>query len=97
MTNDLTTPISEPVRRVADLLIASGAREVYLINAFTNGTPSAESELGFAVAGLSPEIFYRTLGEAMFAANRDLDLVDLDGGGPRVDYLKATGSLRRVA
>lgn len=80
-----------------DVLRTAGAREVYLFGSAAEGSMDEWSDLDFAVAGLPPERFFRTLADAMSAADYDIDLIDLDHGGPFAEHLRQTGALKRVA
>lgn len=89
--------IPDAIRAVTNLLLERGATEVYLFGSSAKGTAREDSDLDFAVVGLPPDCFYKTLGEAMFLVNRDIDLVNLDQGGDFGLFLKEHGRLRRVA
>jgi len=56
-------------------------------------TPSADLDL--AVRGLAPERYYRALADLIDAADRDVDLIDLDDGSRLAAFLEAEGELLR--
>jgi uncharacterized protein len=84
------------VESVVATLRAGGAREVYLFGSAASGTMREGSDLDFAVSGLPPEMFYKAIGQAIRAARRNVDLVDLDQDTPFTRYLKQKGVLLRV-
>lgn len=88
--------LREIVDSVAAVLRKAGAKEVYLFGSAATGTMRQASDLDFAVSGLPPESFFAAAGKAWDAADRIVDLVDLDEDTPFTRYLKRRGPLLRV-
>ena len=93
MTKELETII----RRAAEELIASGAKEVYLFGSVAQKRKAQPKDIDLAVSGLPPERFFKAMGRARRTLRRPLDLVDLDEVNPFTVYLKKSGELKRVA
>ena len=93
----MTEEVQQAVQRAAAALIAAGAREVYLFGSTTTGALREGSDIDFAVRGLPDEVFFRAMGEASEAIQRQIDLVDLDDGSAFSEYLRRKGRLVRVA
>jgi predicted nucleotidyltransferase len=93
MTKELETRI----RRAAEELIASGAKEVYLFGSVAKKTKAQTKDIDLAVSGLPPESFFKAMGRARRTLRRPLDLVDLDEVNPFTAYLRKSGALKRVA
>lgn len=90
---------SELISRIVAALKSHGAGAVYLFGSFADGTEHAHSDIDVAVTGVSPSRFFAAAGAALAAASgtgRMVDVIDLDAASPFVEYLRASGSLRRV-
>jgi predicted nucleotidyltransferase len=85
------------IQRVAEVLKAAGAREVYLFGSEATGAAGSGSDVDLVVAGLPPASYYHAVGLISGILRRPLDLVDLDEATPFTEYLKRKGKLRRVA
>jgi predicted nucleotidyltransferase len=92
----MATTLSEAIRAAARVLREQGAREVYLFGSAATGRLRDGSDVDLAVAGLSPERFFRAMGLAADLLDRPLSLVDLDEDTPFTRYLKAEGDLQLV-
>ena len=55
-----------------------------------------DSDVDFAVSGLPPGMFYKTIARVEDVLGRTMDLVDLDESTPFTGYLKAKGGLQRM-
>ena len=88
--------LEQQIARAAEVLKASGAREVYVFGsaAKPRGTPPRDVDL--AVSGLPPQVFFKAYGAAGDVLDLPLDLLDLDDDTPVVNYLKEKGKLVRV-
>ncbi|MDD3925653.1 MAG: nucleotidyltransferase domain-containing protein [bacterium] len=84
------------VEQAASLLIASGAREVYLFGSAAKGVMREDSDVDMAVSGLPPQLFFKLMGQAGDILGKPLDLIDLDEVTPFTRYLKEEGELLRV-
>lgn len=73
-----------------------GASEVYLFGSRAKGEAASDADIDLAVRGIPAPSFYGAVGEALCAATVRVDVIDLDGEGPFIDYLKRRGSLVRV-
>jgi predicted nucleotidyltransferase len=93
MTKELETKI----RRAAEELIASGAKEVYLFGSAAQKRKAQPKDIDLAVSGLPPKHFFKAMGRARRSLRLPLDLVDLDEINPFTAYLKKSGELKRVA
>ena len=85
------------IEKAAQVLIARGAREVYVFGSAATGRLREGSDVDLAVVGLPPAVFYRAMGKAAEALERELDLIDLDGENAFTRYLREEGELQRVA
>lgn len=93
----MTEELARRVQKAAEVLVAAGAREVYLFGSGAEGNVREGSDIDLAVSGLPPEIFYRAIGRAACELDRPLDVVDLDDHTPFTEFLRRKGKLRRVA
>ena len=93
----MTKELQSIIKRAADELIASGAKEVYLFGSAIRKRKSKPKDIDLAVSGLPPERFFKAMGRARRTLRQPLDLVDLDESNPFTLYLKKSGELRRVA
>jgi predicted nucleotidyltransferase len=93
MTKELKTKI----RRAAEELIASGAKEVYLFGSAAQKRKARPKDIDLAVSGLPPKCFFKAMGRARRTLRQPLDLVDLDEVNPFTAYLKTSGELKCVA
>jgi predicted nucleotidyltransferase len=85
------------VETAARILREAGAAEVYVFGSAAHGTMRPDSDIDFAIRGLPPEQFFRTMGKVRHAISHLFDLVDLDDENPFTDYLVRKGKLIRVA
>lgn len=93
------TELSALVERIVAALKAEGARAVYVFGSFADGTVRVDSDVDVAVSGIPPSHFFTAAGaaqEAARGARRMVDLIDLDAATPFTEYLRTSGSLRRV-
>ena len=60
----MTDDLMRRVKRAAEVLVAAGAREVYLFGSSGTGNLRADSDIDLAVTGLPPEVFYQAMGDA---------------------------------
>jgi predicted nucleotidyltransferase len=93
--------IREDTRRLLEPAVAelktAGAREVYLFGSAARGASvAAGADLDLAVAGLPPQVFYRTLGRVMRRVGCPVDLVDLDAATPFARFLREKEPLVRI-
>jgi len=87
------------VERIVAALKSEGARAVYVFGSFAEGTERVDSDVDVAVSGIAPSRFFAAAGaaqEAASGAGRIVDVIDLDAATPFTEYLRASGSLRRV-
>jgi predicted nucleotidyltransferase len=84
------------IKRAAEILRSFGATEVYLFGSVPKGTYTTGSDIDLAVRGIPPKDFYGAVGEMLFALDRSVDLIDLDGGTAFGKYLEKHGELTRV-
>ena len=84
------------VRQAATTLRREGATQVFVFGSAARGGARAGSDVDLAVAGLPPGRFYRAVGVARRVLRREVDLVDLDEGGPFAEYLMASGEMLHV-
>ncbi|HEY86299.1 MAG TPA: nucleotidyltransferase domain-containing protein [Chloroflexi bacterium] len=84
------------VHEAANVFKAAGATNVYLFGSAAKGTMRDDSDIDFAVSGLRPERFFKTMSQAEDVLQRRLDVVDLDESTPFTRYLKQKGGLHRV-
>ena len=89
--------IEKAIERTAAVLKAAGAKEVYIFGSAASGSMNEGSDVDFAVAGLPPQYFFKTLSAAGRLFPMALDLIDLDEVTPFTRYLKEEGELKRVA
>jgi len=89
--------MSELIRKAAQALKKAGAVEVYLFGSAAKGVFRDDSDIDFAVSGLSPEKFLKAMATASDILQRPIDLVDLDEENPFTTYLKEEQELERVA
>jgi predicted nucleotidyltransferase len=93
----MTDELAQRVKQAAQVLIAAGAREVFLFGSAATGSIRKGSDIDLAVTGLPPEVFFLAMGEAGDILQHSLDLVDLDEDNPFTRYLKEEGELVRVS
>lgn len=84
------------IERAVAIFKNAGAREVYLFGSIASGHAREDSDLDFAISGLPPERFFKTVGEMDEALRCQFDVVDLDELTPFVQFLKNEGELKRV-
>ena len=89
--------IRSVVETAARILREAGAREVYLFGSAARGEQAEDSDIDLAVRGIPPKVFYEAIGRVAATISDRFDVVDLDVGGPFVDYLQRKGVLVRVA
>lgn len=93
MAETLASRIPEAARGLRE----HGAREVYVFGSAACGGLREDSGVDMAVTGLPAAVFFQAWPRAVRCfPGREMDLVDLDAGGPFVERLKARGELRRV-
>lgn len=93
----MTISLTPDIQRAVEILLRNGAREIYLFGSHARGDATNESDLDFAVCGMPPENFFRAVGEACSTLSVPVDIVDLDGSSPALNYLKEHGDFFRVA
>lgn len=93
----MTEETRKEVEKAAGILIDAGAKAVYVFGSVAEGTDTPDSDLDLAVSGLPPEGFFHAVGEAILAALRPIDVIDLDDRNPFTEYLEKKGKLLRVA
>ena len=93
----MSCDITESIRKAAEVLKAAGAKEVYVFGSAATGEMDEYSDVDMAVAGLPPEVFFRSWARAVRAfPGREMDLVNLDHKNPFVRFLMEEGELKRV-
>ena len=92
----MTEEMRRLIEKAAAALKAAGAREVYLFGSQAKGNLDDQSDIDLAVSGLSPDKFFRAMGEAGDILQRPLDLIDLDETNPFTQYLKEENELQRI-
>jgi predicted nucleotidyltransferase len=88
--------MKELIKKAAQALREAGAIEVYLFGSAAKGALKDDSDIDFAVSGLSPENFFEAMGRASGILQRPIDLVDLDEENAFHSYLKEEQELERV-
>jgi predicted nucleotidyltransferase len=78
------------------ILKEAGATEVYVFGSAATGDMRPGSDIDFAIRGLPPQIFFRTMGKVTCAVSRPVELVDLDDSKDFADFLTQEGELVRV-
>ena len=86
---------AELLKKALDVLVAQGAREVYVFGSAARGDPMP-SDVDLAVRGLPPERFFRAVYLAGAAIDCPVDIVDLDEPSPFTRHLESEGLLHRV-
>jgi predicted nucleotidyltransferase len=94
---EMTKELENKIKRAADELIASGAKEVYIFGSAAQKRMAQPKDIDLAVSGLPPKLFFKAMGRARRTLRRPLDIVDLDEVNPFTAYLKKSGELKRVA
>lgn len=90
--------LEDLLHRSAAILRTAGAQEVYVFGSAATGKMHEHSDVDLAVSGLSPRIYFKTLGRLATLFGRPVDLVLLEDESPFVRYLKSkAGLLQRVA
>jgi predicted nucleotidyltransferase len=92
----MTKELETQVKRAAEILVAAGAREVYVFGSAATGEMHERSDLDIAVVGLPAAVFYRTGGQLLEALDIEFDLVDLDEDNAFTRHLREEGELVRV-
>lgn len=95
-TLNLTVEEADGLHRAVDILLAAGAREVYVFGSALETRFNRSSDIDVAVSGLPPEKFFRTFANISRCFERSVDLVDLDEENAFTAYLKSHGDLVRV-
>lgn len=80
----------------AGIFKSAGSREVYVFGSAAHGDGSRANDIDFAVSGLPPERFFKTMGKVQMALSKRIDLVDLDEDNPFTRYLKDENELVRI-
>ena len=93
----MDTDLHARIEQAARVLIALGAREVYVFGSAATGRVRPGSDVDLAVSGLPPGVFFRAMSRAEDALGRALDLIDLDEENAFTRYLREEGELQRVA
>lgn len=94
----MTEELADQIRQAAAVLKQYGAKEVYLFGSAATGEMDEHSDIDLAVTGLPAEVFFKAWARAVrHLPGREMDLLDLDGGGPLVEYLRQQRELLRVA
>ena len=93
----MTDELAQQIQRAAQVLLAFGAKEVYLFGSAAADTMDEHSDVDLAVSGLPPEVFFRAWAKAVREfPGREMDLVNLDKSDPFSEHLRRRGRLRRV-
>lgn len=92
----MSEKMGELIGKGIAILKGAGAREVYLFGSTASGQAREDSDLDFAISGLPPERFFRTVGEMDEAMKCQFDVIDLDESTPFVQFLKKEGELKRI-
>lgn len=65
------------LRAAIDILKGRGVKRVFLFGSTARGTDSKHSDIDLACEGLSPDQFFKVLGELLSATGESIDLVDM--------------------
>jgi predicted nucleotidyltransferase len=89
--------ISEVIAKAAAILREEGATEVYVFGSFARGDVRPDSDMDFAVMGLSSARIIPAMGRLWDACGRMTDIIQVEREPVFIRYLNSTGELRRVA
>lgn len=78
------------------ILKSAGSREVYVFGSAADGDVSKAHDIDFAIAGLPPERFFKTMGKVQMALSKQIDLVDLDEDNSFTRHLRTENELVRI-
>jgi len=96
-TRELLDMDNELLQKSLEILLAEGAREVYVFgSAVRGGADARKSDVDLAVRGLPAERFFRAVHLTSAALARPVDIVDLDEPSPFTRHLEREGLLHRV-
>jgi hypothetical protein len=87
MNKDLKKQILD----AAEILRSHGAEDVFFFGSAARAGTNEHKPIDLAVAGLSPDLFYKSMGAVQFGVRRRCNLVDLDEGTPYVSHIKSRG------
>lgn len=88
--------ITERIKRAAQALRDTGARQVYVFGSAANGVLRPGSDVDMAIAGLPPKRFFEAMGKASDILQVPLDLIDLDEENAFTRYLREDEELVSV-
>jgi predicted nucleotidyltransferase len=95
-----SAPAKHPLFALAArILKAAGSREaneVCVFGSAAKGDVEKANDIDFAISGLPPERFFKTMGNVQMALPRQIDLVDLDEDNSFTRYLKDEHELVRI-
>ena len=66
------------LKEAVEILKAYGAKRVFLFGSEAKGTSGDYSDIDLACEGLSPDQFFKVLGELLVMPGRSIDLVDME-------------------
>ncbi|MCE5326723.1 MAG: nucleotidyltransferase domain-containing protein [Planctomycetaceae bacterium] len=86
----------ERIRKAVPLLRAAGAKEIYILGSVLTEEMRDDSDVDIAVSGLRQDLFFRVMAEVSDIVGRPVDLLDLDAAAGISDYVRRSGTLKRV-
>ena len=66
------------IKKAVELLKREGCSEIFIFGSLINGDYNEYSDIDIAVKGLSPDKFFKVIGELLGELNVPFDLVDLE-------------------
>jgi len=93
----MNAAIKSDIETAARILREEGATEVYVFGSAVHGKMRPDSDIDFAIRGLPPEKYFRTMSKVRRGISHLFDLVDLDEENPFTEYILRKGGLLRVA
>ena len=95
--DSLPKKIKEEIELAKMIILAAGAKELYIFGSIANGEYSEDSDLDIAVVGLEKKKFFQVYGELLSKVHRSVDIVGLDYNTDFSEQIKKNGHLIRVA
>ncbi len=88
--------LNEKIRKAVPILRSAGASEIYLLGSALTDDMREDSDIDIAVAGLRPDIFFRVMAEVADILGHPVDILDLDSPAGISEYVRKSGTLKRV-